>query len=342
VKTASLYSSLQAYVPYALLGILVAGMVVNLSLQSPLSLENEVEIEIPPGASATAVMETLMAQGMIDTKLPMRIRMKLLNLEGSLQAGVYAVRQGDTAESVINKILVGDSKLFSVTLVEGKRARDYIEQLKQTEGIIQTDIDVDASIKSFGIDFPNCGFQSQHIEGRFYPDTYFFSPGTKDIQILKRAALKMCETLTGAWVSRTTKLPYSSMYEGLILASIIEKESNLIDEVEIISGVFARRLSLGMRIQADPTVVYGRGENRSGVLTKEDLQKDTPYNTYTRPGLPLTPIANPSKISISAAFNPRPGNELYFVAKGDGRHHFSAGLEEHQMAVNKYRQGSYR
>ena len=232
----------------------------------------------------------------------------------------------------------GDSKLFSVTLIEGKRASHYIKQLKQTEGIVPTNI----NINPFDADLPTCGFESQHMEGRFYPDTYFFSPGTKDIQILKRAALKMCETLTGAWVSRTTKLPYSSMYEGLILASIIEKESNLIDEVEIISGVFTRRLSLGMRIQADPTVVYGRGENRSGVLTKEDLQKDTPYNTYTRPGLPLTPIANPSKISISAAFNPRPGNELYFVAKGDGRHHFSAGLEEHQMAVNKYRQGSYR
>ena len=133
-----------------------------------------------------------------------------------------------------------------------------------------------------------------------------------------------------------------SMYEGLILASIIEKESGLIDEVKTNSGVFMRRLSLGMRLQADPTVIYGRGPDRSGELTKEDLRTDTPYNTYTRSGLPLTPIANPSKISIHAAFNPDHGNELYFVAKGDGTHQFSAKLEEHQMAVDKYREGSNR
>ena len=133
-----------------------------------------------------------------------------------------------------------------------------------------------------------------------------------------------------------------SAYEGLILASIIEKESCLVDEAKIISGVFMRRLSLGMRLQADQTVIYGRGSDRSGELTKADLRKYTPYNTYTRPGLPLTPIANPSKKSLNAAFNPGLGNELYFVAKGDGTHKFSAKLEEHQMAVDKYREGNNR
>ena len=314
----------------------------NLSLQSPVSVGDKLELEIAPDTSATVVIETMMSQGLIDAKLPIRIRLKLLNLEESLQAGVYPVAQGDTAEDILNKIVMGDSKLLSVTLIEGKRVSHYIEQLKQTEGIVPTNIDILSSINSVGADLPTCGLKSQHMEGRFYPDTYFFSPGTKDIQILKRAALRMCEMLTEAWVSRSSKLPHMSMYEGLILASIIEKESGLIDEVKTISGVFMRRLSLGMRLQADPTVIYGRGPDRSGALTKEDLRKDTPYNTYTRPGLPLTPIANPSKISINAAFNPDHGNELYFVAKGDGTHQFSAKLEEHQMAVDKYREGGNR
>ena len=314
----------------------------NLSLQSPVSVGDKLELVIVPNTSATGVIETMMSQGLIDAKLPLRIRLKLLNLEESLQAGIYPVAQGDTAEDILNKIVMGDSKLMSVTLIEGKRVSHYIEQLKQTEGIVPTNIDIHSSINLVGADLPTCGLKSQHMEGRFYPDTYFFSPGTKDIQILKRAALRMCEMLTEAWVSRSSKLPHMSMYEGLILASIIEKESGLIDEVKTISGVFMRRLSLGMRLQADPTVIYGRGPDRSGELTKEDLRKDTPYNTYTRPGLPLTPIANPSKRSINAAFNPDHGNELYFVAKGDGTHQFSAKLEEHQMAVDKYRGGSNR
>ena len=340
MKKASLNYSLHTFITYVILGILLLGMLVNLSLQSPLSVDGELEFEISPGASATDIIETLIDQRVIDTKLPTRIRLKVLNLEESLQAGVYAVSRGDTAEDIINKIVIGDSKFFSITLVEGKRASDYIELLKRTKGIVPTDIDVHSDINSFSDVLPNCTLKSQHIEGRFYPDTYFFSPGTKDIQILKRAAIRMCEILTEAWISRSSTLPYATVYEGLILASIIEKESSLMDEARIISGVFTRRLSLGMRLQADPTVIYGRGTDRNGVLTKKDLQKDTPYNTYTRSGLPLSPIANPSKISINAAFNPASGNELYFVAKGDGTHHFSVELEDHKMAVNKYREGS--
>ncbi len=342
MKTSSIFSFLQTCITYVTLGILLFGMWVNLSLQSPLSVDDKLELAIAPSDSATVVIETMTDLGLLEVELPMRIRLKLLNLEESLQAGVYTVAQGDTAEGILKKIITGDSKLFSVTLIEGKKASDYIEQLKQTEGIVPTNIDIQSGINSVGADLPTCAFKSQHMEGRFYPDTYFFSPGTKDIQILKRAAFRMCEILTEAWVSRSSRLSHMSMYEGLILASIIEKESSLIDEVKTISGVFMRRLSLGMRLQADPTVIYGRGPDRSGELTKEDLRTDTPYNTYTRSGLPLTPIANPSKISIHAAFNPDHGNELYFVAKGDGTHQFSAKLEEHQMAVDKYREGSNR
>ena len=340
MKSSSVYSFFQKYIAFAILSILLFGMLANLSLQSPISVDGELELKIAPGASATVVIETMMDLGLIDTALPMRIRIKLLNLEESLQAGVYTVAQGDTAEGILNKITIGDSKLFSVTLIEGKRASHYIKQLKQTEGIVPTNININYNINLFDANLPTCGFKSQHMEGRFYPDTYFFAPGTKDIQILKRAALRMCKVLTQAWASRSNESSHMSIYEGLILASIIEKESALIDEVKTISGVFVRRLSLGMRLQADPTVIYGRGPDRSGPLTKEDLRKDTPYNTYTRSGLPLTPITNPSKISINAAFNPEHGNELYFVAKGDGTHQFSAKLQEHQVAVEKYRVGS--
>ncbi len=328
--------------PSLTLGVLLFGMYANMSLQAPLLIAGKVTIEIRKGDTAAEVVDSLLTHQIIKWRLPLKFRLKLLNLESSLQAGVYEAEPGDTAEALLKKIVKGESKLFSVTLVEGKRAAEYISLLKKVPGIISTNLPSDAMVESFGSDFPDCGFNSSHIEGRFFPDTYMFPGGTTDIQVLHIAARKMCDYTIAAWETRQINLPYATPYDALIMASIIEKEFGLSEEAAIIANVFIRRLSMDMLLQADPTVVYGRPHTRNGPLTRSDLNNDTPYNTYTRKGLPLSAISTPSKISINAAFNPRPGNELYFVSKGDGTHHFSATLKEHLDAVVIYQRSEVK
>lgn len=328
--------------PSLTLGVLLLGMYANMSLQAPLLIASKVTIEIRKGDTAAEIVDSLLMHQIIKWRLPLKCRLKLLNLESSLQAGVYEAEPGDTAEALLKKIVKGESKLFSVTFVEGKRATEYIALLKKVPGIISTNIPSDAVVESFGSGFPDCGFNSSHIEGRFFPDTYMFPGGTKDIQVLHIAARKMCDYTIKAWETRQINLPYATPYDALIMASIIEKEFGLSEEAATIANVFIRRLSMDMLLQADPTVVYGRPHTRKGPLTRSDLNNDTPYNTYTRKGLPLSAISTPSKISIDAAFNPRPGNELYFVSKGDGTHHFSATLKEHLDAVVIYQRSEVK
>jgi UPF0755 protein len=178
---------------------------------------------------------------------------------------------------------------------------------------------------------------SNHGEGEFAPETYHFTSGTSDTQILSRAHSLMTTTLEEAWKNKAEDLPYKTPYEALIMASIIEKESGIAEERTQIAGVFVRRLELGMRLQTDPTVIYGLGTNFDGDLRRKDLTTDTPYNTYTRNGLPPTPIALPSKESIIAALHPQTGKSLFFVATGhEGRHIFSANLADHNKAVRQY------
>jgi UPF0755 protein len=183
------------------------------------------------------------------------------------------------------------------------------------------------------------GVQESSLEGLFFPDTYRFAPGASDVEILRRAHAEMKKRLAAAWDARAPDLPISSPYEALILASIIEKETGQRGERPVVASVFANRLRIGMRLQTDPTVIYGLGTSFDGNLRKRDLLADTPFNTYTRGGLPPTPIAMPGAASIEAALHPESTPFLYFVGRGDGTHHFSRSLEEHNRAVAKYQLG---
>ena len=180
------------------------------------------------------------------------------------------------------------------------------------------------------------GAKETYPEGLFFPDTYVFSGGISDVALLKRAYLTMQNNLARAWEKRAPDLPYATPYEALIMASIVEKETGKAEERPRIAAVFINRLKRGMKLQTDPTVIYGLGDRFDGNIHKRDLTADTPYNTYTRPGLPPTPIAMPGLAAIEAALRPAAGDELYFVAKGDGWHYFSKSLEEHNRAVAKY------
>jgi UPF0755 protein len=180
------------------------------------------------------------------------------------------------------------------------------------------------------------GRPGEHPEGRFFPDTYQFTRGQTDLEFLDRAMRKMDEELAAAWEERAPDLPLASPYQALILASIVEKETGQPDERPAIAGVFARRLRKGMRLQTDPTVIYGMGDRYDGNIRRRDLVEDTPYNTYVHTGLPPTPICMPGRDALRAAVNPAPGEALYFVSRGDGSHVFSASLEEHNAAVKRY------
>jgi UPF0755 protein len=220
---------------------------------------------------------------------------------------------------------------YALTVIEGWTFRQMLEAVRAHEAIRRTlDGLDDAGIMA------RLGRPGEHPEGRFYPDTYHFPRGTTDAEFLTRAHRKMQAAVEEAWGRRAAGLPYASPYEALVLASIVEKESGVAAERDQIAGVFVRRLRKGMKLQADPTVIYGLGTEFDGNLRRRDLEADNPYNTYTRTGLPPTPISLPGGGALRAAVAPAEGTALYFVAKGDGTHHFSATLDEHQRAVTRF------
>jgi UPF0755 protein len=241
---------------------------------------------------------------------------------------------------LLTKMLSGDVINYSVTLVEGKTFRDFRRMVEEAAHIdVSTKGMTDAEVMAL------LGEPDEHPEGLFYPDTYYYHRDETDIAIYKRAREKLREVLQREWGQRQADLPYKSPYEALIMASIIEKETGSAPERPEIAGVFVRRMKLGMKLQTDPTVIYGLGDRYEGNIFKSHLLEPTPYNTYVIPGLPPTPIANSGTDSIRAALNPAEGDSLFFVARGDGTHHFSATLAEHEAAVVEYqrnRRADYR
>ena len=250
-----------------------------------------------------------------------------------MQAGEYVITRGLTPMTLLDKFTRGDVRLYSFTIVEGWSFRELVAAMAASEQITTTLTDEDWPAL---LDELDTGFE--HPEGLFLPETYHFPAGTRDVDVLRQAHGLLQSTLESAWESRAADLPFDSPYEALILASIVEKETALAAERPRIAGVFVRRLQAGMRLQTDPTVIYGVGEAFDGNLTRRHLRTDTPYNTYTRNGLPPTPIALPGAAAINAAVNPADGTELYFVATGlgDGSHKFSDTKEEHDAAVQEY------
>nr|WP_188662995.1 endolytic transglycosylase MltG [Arenimonas soli] len=245
-----------------------------------------------------------------------------------LQVGDYTIRHGITPAELLRKLERGDVIHYRFTVVEGWSLRELRAALARDERIRQTLADTDDAALMAAL-----GREGVHPEGRFLPETYHYTRGMSDLDLLRRALLAMDKALAEAWESRLDDLPLETPDQLLTLASIIEKETGKASERPEIAGVFVRRLRLGMRLQTDPTVIYGMGSAYDGNIRRRDLTTDTPYNTYTRGGLPPTPIAMPGRAALEAAANPLPGNTLYFVSRGDGSHVFSSTLAEHNRAV---------
>ncbi|MGH8549974.1 MAG: endolytic transglycosylase MltG [Methylococcales bacterium] len=299
-------------------------------LNRPLT-RHEVVFEIRRGDSFSRVAHRLVEHNILETPYWFEFIALVEGISNRLKAGEYVARAGINLRELLDLLVSGAVQQHSLLLVEGWNYRQVLQAVCSHPAIVKTICDRQ------DLDFKTVfGVPGRHPEGRFYPDTYYLTKGTTDILFLKRAARRMDDVLKQEWRTRSEGLPYQSPYEALILASIVEKETARGDERREISGVFIRRLGKGMLLQTDPTVIYGIGERFDGNIRSEDLVLDTPYNTYLRPGLPPTPIAMPGFASIHAALHPKPGDFLYFVARGDGSHYFSATAGEHLRAVNEY------
>jgi len=288
-------------------------------------------LKIMPGRSVRGIANDLADQGLLKNPYYFEWLVRRSGSTTRLQAGEYQIKPGTYPESLVQLLSSGKVLQHSLTIVEGWTFRQMLAAMRADTTLKHTvldksDVDIMAAL----------GHADEHPEGRFLPDTYFFPRGTTDVAFLARAYDALAQTLEREWATRSDGLPLKTPYESLILASIIEKETGVADERARISGVFVRRLLKGMRLQTDPTVIYGLGDSYDGDIRFSDLRKDTAYNTYTRDGLPPTPIALAGAEAIHAALHPAEGKELYFVASGDGRHQFSATLEEHNKAVRKY------
>lgn len=290
--------------------------------------------EIEPGTSVHRVAEELAAAGYIDRPLYFRLSARATGAARKIQAGEYLIEPATTPYRLLQKFVSGDVRTYTLTVIEGWTFARMMQAVRDHEMIRQTLEDNDP-----GAIMAALGQPEQHPEGRFFPETYQFARGTPDLDVLQRAHARMQRVLEEEWAGRADDLPLDTPYEALILASIVERETGVPDERARISGVFVERLERGMRLQTDPTVIYGLGDDFDGNLRFRDLRRDTPYNTYTRGGLPPTPIALPSRASIHASLHPERRGELYFVSTGDGRHVFSKTLEEHNEAVIEYQLG---
>lgn len=301
------------------------------ALDKPIPVTRPELFDIVAGQSIARIAQILAAKGWLERAIFLRIEASRQGVARRIQVGTYEVTPGLTPRTLLGKFVRGDVKQYQYTVVEGITFRDLRGQIARLPGVRSTTAKLsDAELMA------KIGAPDELPEGRFFPSTYFYHHRTPDIELLARAYREMQRVLTLAWEKRQADLPYGTPYDALIMASIIEKETGRADERAAIGGVFVRRLQQGMKLQTDPAVIYGLGSAFDGNLRREDLGRDTPFNTYTRNGLPPTPIAMPGAEAIAAALNPAPGSALYFVARGDGTHEFSDTLAAHQRAVRKY------
>lgn len=300
-------------------------------LDTPISVHEKRSLIVEKGMYYNALLDKLSAEHVIKTPFYLRLYGRLRPEMTRIRAGEYEMTPGMTPRQLLQKLITGDTLKYHFTIIEGTRFSELRHALEERPEMTHTlDQLSDKELeKQLGIDAPS-------LEGQFLADTYQFERGMSDLDLLRRAHQQLTQTLTELWQKRQAKLPLKTPYQALILASIIEKETGQPDERPKISGVFVRRLEKGMRLQTDPTVIYGMGDRYDGNLRKRDLHRPTPYNTYVIRGLPPTPIALVGPAALSAAVHPAPGKALYFVAKGDGSHAFSETLAEHNAAVAKY------
>jgi UPF0755 protein len=321
----------------ALLGI--AGLAAWLAWYAvtPMRVEGAaypLSFEIERGASLKSAAAGMRREGVLSSDWAFVLLARWRGLAGDIKAGNYAMAAAATPLQLLRMITAGDTVLERVTVIEGWTFAEMRRALAAHPGLRQ-----DAAGMSDAELLAVLGAEASHPEGLFFPDTYFFDAGSSDLALYRRAYLAMREHLESEWAARQPGLPYRSPYEALIMASIIEKETGAADERRLIASVFVNRMRLGMRLQTDPTVIYGMGDRYDGNLRRVDLQTDTPYNTYTRGGLTPTPIALPGLDSLRAALDPEQSRMLYFVSKGSGRHEFSENLDAHNRAVWRYQRG---
>ena len=288
-------------------------------------------LNVPQGMSLRGLASDLETRKLLDDARLLRLYGRLHHEATQIKAGEYRLSPGITPVALLDLLVAGKTLSHSITLVEGWT----FEQMMQT---IAAHPELRHDLKGLGSEkiMERLGHAGENPEGRFFPDTYLFPRNFSDIQLLKRAYGRMEKTLKQAWSEREKELPLKNPYEMLILASIVEKETGRTGERDRIAGVFIRRLKKGMKLQTDPTVIYGMGAAYKGNIRRKDLRKPTPYNTYVIAGLPPTPICMPGRESLFAVAHPADGKALYFVAKGDGSHQFSATLRQHNAAVRKY------
>jgi UPF0755 protein len=322
------------FVAAAALALGVFSVQVMQFLNSALAIpDDSVVFEVPAGSPFASISRDLAARGYLEHPVWFRWYARLTGQAGAVHAGEYLISAGTTPRQLLQMFVGGEVQLYSFTIIEGWTFRDLIAALAANDTLEVSIVyeDWPAILESFGAEV-------QHPEGMFLPETYRYPKGTTGVDILRQAYELLQETLAEQWQRRHENLPVKSPYEALILASIVEKETALATERPRIAGVFVRRLGKNMRLQTDPTVIYGLGTDFDGNLTRRDLQTDTPYNTYTRRGLPPTPIALPGSAAINAALQPATGSELYFVATGlgDGSHKFSNTKAEHDIAVREF------
>ncbi len=316
------------------LALVVLALQFNRFLTTPVAVpETGAELVIRPGVAFRQVSTELGERGIISQPTFFRLYARLSGKASSIHAGEYLIEAATTPAALLDKFVSGDVKLYSFTIVEGWTFRELIAALAADPVVVQT-----LAYEDWPALLESIGATEDHPEGLFLPETYRFPRGTSDADILRQSYRLMQEVLAMEWDRRGNNLPLTSPYDALVLASIVEKETALAAERPQIAGVFIRRLLTGMRLQTDPTVIYGIGPDFNGNLTRADLRTDTPYNTYTRGGLPPTPIALAGRAAINAALNPEDGTALYFVATGlsDGSHKFSDTKEQHDRAVQEY------
>lgn len=287
--------------------------------------------EIHQGQGLDKVVTQLQQQGIAVNRFWFRLLAYRHRLDRHLKAGEYLINQGATSLDILNLFASGKTRQYSITFPEGWSFKKMFQAIQDNPHLQHTLTHVE-----FKDVMAHIGSNQTHPEGLFFPDTYLFEKNTSDLDLLRLAYKKMEKVLDHEWQQRDAQTPLQSPYQALILASIIEKETGAEEERKQIAGVFSRRLQQGMLLQTDPTVIYGMGEEYKGDIKRQDLREPTPYNTYVMSGLPPTPIAMPGREAIHAALHPEGGNSLYFVAKGNGRHAFSATLSEHEKFVDRY------
>lgn len=319
---------------FALLASFVGYKYAQRTLSRPLSF-TEHTYSINTGDSLNSFLNQLQVQGAISETLTPRLFARYQKISGQIHTGDYRFEDGTSLRNILNQITTGSGQITTtITVVEGTTFAEFRAHLASLE-VIQHDL---TSIPNDQI-MQQLFASPKHAEGLFFPESYQYRKGDSEQSILKRAYDLMHTHLQKIWAERDPETPLKSPYEALILASIIEKETGLASERPLISGVFTNRLRKGMRLQTDPTVIYGLGDAFNGNLKRNHLRSDTPYNTYTRKGLPPTPICLPGLASLQAAVHPQATKAIYFVAKGGGAHYFSETLSEHNKAVRKYQLG---